>query len=118
MSLRRFGVILQSLPSDSQYKTAVRDSGPIDWDNLPEPDPDVHGPWSETNLLLASLVDQVARARWDFSDRKTPPPDPVRRPGVVTRNKVTPISPQAAAYLDYLREHQGAAPPPDWNPAV
>jgi hypothetical protein len=112
MSWRRFGVILAYLPPESAYRTAVLNE--TDLDALPPPDPDVHGPWAHDELLLAAIIDRLGQLVWMQSDGKHPPPPPYPRPGV--RSNVRAISPFARAYLAYLEEHQGAAPPADWQP--
>lgn len=120
MSWRRLGLILRHLPPESQFKTALRDGLDIDWDALPEPDPNQHGPWTRGDMLQARTGDLLAHWLWMNSEnaKSTPPPDPYPRPGVKPRKKVTPLNPAAVAYLQYLQEHHGAAPPPDWKPAV
>lgn len=113
-------MILRRLPPESQFKSDLRDSLVIDWDSLPEPDPNVHGPWTRGDMLMARVGDLLAHWLWMNSEsaKNTPPPEPTSRPGVKPRKKVTPLNARTLAYFRYLEEHQGAAPPPDWNPAV
>jgi len=118
MSWRRFGVILRGLPIESEYKTAVRNG--IDLSDLPPPEPGVYGPWPQTDMLLARIGDRLSDWLWMNADPKTrpaQPPPPHPRPGVDHSN-VTAISPAALAYLEYVRENHGAAPPDDWKPAL
>jgi hypothetical protein len=116
MSWRRLRVVLDHLPSESAYLTATRNA--TDLSLLPEPDPDSHGPWAHADLLLAAIFDRLGQLVYMQSDGKQPPPPPYPRPGVQAKSNVTPISPAARAYLRYLEEHQGAAPPEDWEPEV
>jgi hypothetical protein len=114
MSWRRFQVVLNHLPIESAYKTAVRDA--TDLSSLPEPDPDRHGPWSHEAMLLAGIFDRVGQLAWMQTDGKNPPPPPYPRPGVASN--VWPINPAAHAYLEYLQAHHGEAPPEGWEPEV
>ena len=119
MSWRRFAIILENLPGESAYKTALRNS--TDLTALPPPEPGVYGPWPQTDLLLARLGDLMSHWLWmnaDPQSRPAQPPQPYPRPGVEVGSNVRPISPAARAYLLYLEEHQGAAPPEDWEPEV
>ena len=120
MSWRRLAVVLRHLPTESEFKSELRDSLDIDWDNLPEPDDNQHGAWSRGDMLLARVSDLLAHLLWMNSEsaKNTPPPDPTSRPGVKPRRRVTPINPAAEAYLRYLQDHHGEAPPPGWKPAI
>jgi hypothetical protein len=113
MSWRRFAVLLDHLPPESAYRTEVLNT--VDFDDLPAPDPDHHGPWAHSELLLAAIFDRLGQLVWMQSDGKRPPPPPYPRPGIRSR-EVRPINPAAEAYLRYLEAHQGAAPPADWQP--
>lgn len=114
MSWRRFGIVLAHLPSESAYLTAVRNT--TDLSDLPDPDPDTHGPWALRDLLMAGIFDRLGQLIWMQTDGKKPPPPPYPRPGV--ESNVRPISPAAVAYLRYLAEHHGEAPPDGWEPEV
>lgn len=115
MSWRRFRVVVEHLPIESAYKTALREA--TDLTELPPPDLEHHGPWSQQELLLAAIFDRLGSLIWMQSDGKKPPPLPYPRPGVASSN-VSPINPAARAYLEYLEQHHGEAPPEDWEPEV
>ena len=116
MSWRRFTVILEHLPAESEYKTALFAS--VDRSQLPPPEPGVYGPWSQTDMLLARVGDFLSHWLWMNADpekRPPVPPPPYPRPGV--EDNVRPISKAALAYLEYVREHRGEHPPDDWRPS-
>lgn len=110
-------MLLDRLPVESEYKTELRND--TDLSALPAPKPGRFGPWPQTDMLLAKLVDLAQHWMWANADPDTrpPAPDPYPRPGV-ERSNVRAISPAAAAYLEYKRQHQGADPPEDWTPEV
>ena len=112
LSWRRFGVILRGLPVESAYKTEVRNT--IDLATLPPPEPGVHGPWPQTDMLLASIYDRLGDLVVVQGGYEKPP-QRFPRPGV---DNVRAISDEALAYLEYKREHRGADPPPEWKPAL
>jgi hypothetical protein len=119
MSWRRFAVLLRGLPIESEYKTAVRNT--TDLSDLPAPEPGIYGPWSQADMLLARMGDLLSHWLWmnaDAEKRPATPPPPYPRPGVDDASNVRAISLEAAAYLEYVREHHGAAPPPDWKPVL
>lgn len=109
MSFRRLGVILAHLPGDSAYSTAVREAmTPEDWDAVEaEPPSDKHGRWSRTDFLLARAGDHLANLVWMQTDRKSPPPEPLRRPGV---KDVAPLNQEQIDYLNRVRELRGGQP--------
>jgi hypothetical protein len=123
MSWRRLGVILDQLPPESAYYTAVRESlSPHELAELSErADQSRFGPWSHLEMLLARVGDGINHLAWMQTKGDTPAPDPYPRPGVRRPGNVVPLNPEAAAYhLAYLREVErlhGAAPAPDWRPA-
>lgn len=110
MSSRRLGVVLRNLPGDSAYQTAIRDS--LTADQLRElagtGDPDKHGRWNRSEMLIARLVDTANYFLWSQSDRKSPAPSPTPRPGIASN--VTPINAAAVAYLEQTRLLRGAHP--------
>lgn len=117
MTWRRFAVILRGLPPESLYKTALASS--VDFSQLPPPEENVYPPFSLEAMLSARIGDLIERWIWmnaDPEQRPAQPPPPYPRPGVQTN--VRAISEEAAAYLEYVREHHGEHPPDDWKPAL
>lgn len=118
MSWRRFAIVLNRLPVDSEFRTELRDA--TDFSTLPPPEPGVYGPWPQSDLLLARIGDLMQHWLWANADpeqRPANPPPPYPRPGVELGN-VRAISDEALAYLEYKRLNQGADPPADWKPAL
>lgn len=116
MSWRRLAVLLEHLPIESAFKTAVRDA--TDLSALPEPEDGVYGPTSQAEVLIARVGDLVQHGLWMFADPDTRPkqaPTPYFRFG--ERSNVHPISAEAAAYMEYVRENR-RHPPDDWKPAI
>lgn len=99
------GALLNHLPPESAYRTARRDAY-TDEQLVAMTDPSgKHGPWSHTDLLLAAVFDAVqalAHIQVARGGVKQDPPEPLRRPGVVTRRRE--VNPQAVAYLDRIRQ--------------
>lgn len=117
MSWRRFALVLDRLPEDSEFRTEIRES--IDLTTLPEPEPGVYGRWSQGDMLLARIGDLLNHWLWMNADpekRSQHSPEPYPRPGVGSSN-VVPISPAAAEYMAYVRKHR-CHPPDDWKPQV
>lgn len=112
MSWRRLGVVLRHLPPESHYATAIR---PTEAAQAPvQVTPEMLGPWSQSEQLLARIGDAVEGLAWMQSDGKSPRPKPYPRPGTVS--PVTPINEDAVAYLLEVERLNGAAPGPDWLP--
>ncbi len=110
-------MLIDWLPTDSATKTAIRDSLTDDEiADLAGKDPVGHGRWSRADLRLAAVEDSVERQTammiWLASDRTSKPrmPEPVRRPGIAAKRKPV-LSDEGRAYLQYLRDNQGALPP-------
>ncbi len=83
--------------------------------DLAAKDPVGYGRWTRSDLRLAALEDavhqQTAMMIWLASDRKSKPrmPEPVRRPGIRIKRAV--LTDEGRAYLQHLRDNQGALPP-------
>lgn len=109
MTWRRLKVLVDGLPGESLTKTAVRDA--LDDDELldmaKEP-PRGHGPWSNTDLLLASAIDHlkwVIFAVYAAQGGKPKRPEPTPRPGV--KRKQRRLGADQFAHLQRLRaEHE------------
>ena len=113
--------LLDHLPPESAYKTALRDRlTSKDFQDAPEPDG--WGPWSRTEELLAVLIDHVnwlQYATLAAAGGNPPEPVPFRRPGVGQSGRERRIhAALTAAHVQYLRDHDGAAPPPGWDHGV
>ncbi|MGI5247768.1 hypothetical protein [Dactylosporangium sp. CA-139066] len=102
---RRLDVLLDALPGDSLYKTAVRDA--ISDDDLAElaaTPPKGHGRWSHTDLLLAEVVDRLGVVAWALHAYEKPP-EPYHRPGIVRRRRGR-SNPAIKAQIEAIaREH-------------
>jgi hypothetical protein len=102
LTWRKLLVLVDQLPPESAVKTAIRNSVPED--ALAELAGDAsRAPWSATESLLASLIDEVRMLAWMYasshSDKAVPKPDPVKRPGVgVKKRRLIPLA--AAMALD------------------
>lgn len=110
-------MLLDWLPTDSATKTAIRDS--LTDDELAElaaKDPVGYGRWTRGDLRVAAVEDSIERQTavmvWLAGDRSGRPkmPEPVRRPGIAVKKRPV-LSVEGRAYLQYLRENQGALPP-------
>jgi len=98
-------VYAEHLPPESATATAVRNAA----DELPDgqraagprADPGAAA-WSQAEMLLAALVDELRGLRHDYasvnSDKPGRPPDPVPRPGTVRKRR--PMTVAQAAQLD------------------
>lgn len=84
MTWRRLGNLIRHLPPESATMTALRNTDP---DGVKGGDPR-EGRWSQAEMLLAEVHDQVARLAWLFAvantskGQKPKKPDPIPRPGV------------------------------------
>lgn len=101
------GWLITQLPMESAYKTALRDRyTDEELLELAETAEDIrHGSWSRGELLQAMIVDSIAvltNVQLQKAGVKTNPVVPLNRPGVVDRRRRN--SPQAAAFLDRIRE--------------
>jgi hypothetical protein len=110
MSFRRLQVYIDYLPPESATKSEVRDSFTAEQlAQAAEATPDSgHGSWSRAELLLASVIDQLAFLRHEAIAMRTPqpgkPPTPYPRPGIPRAGSLPEASPAAMAYLEQIRE--------------
>lgn len=97
------------LPPESSTKSAIRD-GMSDEQLDAIPDPDGHGRWSHTELLLAAVADALNVLVWQngriHGKSKADPPEPIRRPGVEQRKPRITLA--GVTYLNELRERRRA----------
>lgn len=117
LTWRRLGSMVDGLPGHSATKTAIRDAlGDEKLAELSKQGPRQHGQWSHEALRLAAIEDVANRILWRVMQAtsqdpgKIPFPEPVARPGVIPRAQRR-LTPQGRAYLQYLRDHRGQAPP-------
>lgn len=104
MSHRELWVLIDGLPQDSRTQTALRDKQEHE---LLDPAAErKFGPWSQSDYLMANLIDAVnyntfvtARAA---GDKDFPKPDLTPRPGM---NR--PIRRQSQAAVAYLKKLRG-----------
>lgn len=97
---------MEHLPPESAFKTALRNQYTDEQLAAAADQSTGHGPWSRAEMLLAAVFDalqvlthvQVSRA-----GVSSDPPTPLSRPGVVDAAK-KPVSPQALAYLQRIRD--------------
>ncbi len=117
LTWRRLGTIVDGLPGHSALKAALRDSiGDERLAELSKAGPKEHGQWSHEARRLAAIEDSLNRILWRVMQAtskdpaKIPFPEPVARPGVIAKQR-RKLTSQGHAYLQYLREHRGQAPP-------
>lgn len=102
---------MKHLPPESATMTALRNANPsvVDEDG---PDP-AEGRWSQIEILIASLVDEVRYLRHDYrtshGDKRGKRPDPIRRPGAAAKSK----SQLSDAQYDWLYRHINGLDHPD-----
>lgn len=105
---RRLAALIEQLPGESAYKTAVRDSlSDEDLAELARKPRDKHGPWSHEALLLAAAIDRIELLRRDLVAVNGAKPssdfEPVPRPGI-RRPRRRAANPAAAAYIRRLAQ--------------
>ena len=112
LSWRRLGVLIKHLPQDSVTKTALRNAAPEPalQEAVAEAE---YGPWSQTDMLLAELIDVASWLQWSKTkdgenNRNQPAPYP--RPGVARKPKPPPFNAKVIDLLEYVRSNNGASP--------
>jgi hypothetical protein len=87
---RKLDNLVKGLPPESMTITALRNSMPEGTGDGIAPDPG-KGRWSNTEMLLAGLLDESRYANWAFmaanSKKKPKFPEPVPRPGIMQPEK-------------------------------
>jgi hypothetical protein len=116
LSWRRLGVLIKHLPPESATKTSIRNATPVEQLQAVVDDSETkYGAWSQTDMLLAQLIDLVTWLQWAKTKaadtRPNEPPKPYPRPGV-QRAAAPVVRPDAHVIdlLEYVRTHGGAPP--------
>lgn len=106
LSWRGLRVLIEHLPPESATMTALRNANPhVVRDDGPDP---AEGRWSQVEMLLAALVDDVRLLRWVYltanAGKGTKPkqPEPISRPGVQKKSKKSKLTPEQ---YDWLFRH-------------
>lgn len=112
MTWRRLRMLIERLPPESATMTALRLANPRPaGDDGPDP---ATGRWSQSEVLLASAVDELRYLRHENrrmnGDKKSKPPEPIRRPGVVDKSKKNKLSDDQ---YDWLYRHINGLDHPD-----
>lgn len=112
LSWRRLGVLVKHLPAESATKTALRNAVPVEQlkDAVEVAD---YGPWSQTDMLLAELIDVARWLQWaktKASEKVDTAPKPYPRPGVERKPAAAAANAQVINLLEYVRAHNGASP--------
>ncbi len=84
---RKLKTLIDHLPAESATMTALRVAAPQAAERAGERADPAHGPWSQADMLLASVVDALRRLEWAYAvvhSKGSPPkaPEPITRPGV------------------------------------
>lgn len=114
LSWRRLGVLITHLPTESATKTALRNAAPVN--DLQETSVTAdYGPWSQTDMLLAELIDLARWQQWaktKAADNPRTAPKPYPRPGVDRPMALgdTTASADVINLLEYVRNNNGASP--------
>jgi hypothetical protein len=95
-------VLVERLPPESAFTTAVRNAIPEDVIRAGGADP-AKSAWSNSESLTALVVDELRKLQWMYasahSENPLPKPEPIARPGV--HGRTTPkISYAVAQELD------------------
>lgn len=98
MTWRRLRVLIENLPAESATWTALRnDLTAQELAEQAEKGEPEKGRWSQSEQLLASVVDAVRRVEWvlwsvniEQKSKRPDQPEPVRRPGAGPKPKKRP----------------------------
>lgn len=111
MSISEYRILVYGLPDDSRFKTVLRrlrrEQGSVTETSIEELPPEV---WSTTDWLVALLIDELRVLRWLYvaahrgNNALPPRPEPMRRPGGVSRKRKAINSVFAAFGLPPLGE--------------
>jgi hypothetical protein len=111
LSWRRLGALVKNLPAESATKTALRNETPVQEVRQTASAAD-YGPWSQTDMLLAELIDIARWLQWSktkAAEQNTDRPEPYPRPGVARKGAAS-VNAKVVSMLEYLRANNGAAP--------
>lgn len=112
LSWRRLGVLVKNLPAESATKTALRNATPLAQVQESAAAAE-YGPWSQTDMLLAELIDVARWLQWSktkAAEQNTDRPEPYPRPGVVRKAAAGVVDAKVVSMLEYLRASNGASP--------
>lgn len=112
LSWRRLGALVKNLPPESATKTALRNATP-EHEMRQAAGSAEYGPWSQTDMLLAELIDINRWLQWaktKDAEKGTGHPEPYPRPGVKRKGEAAPVTAAVVDMLEYLRAHHGASP--------
>ncbi len=115
LTYRRLGVLIKHLPAESATKTELRNAAPVEVLKQAAVSK-TYGPWSQTDMLLAELIDQASWLKWSKTkdaENGTNLPPPYPRPGVKRADE--PVAQTAMGdvidLFEYMKQHNGASPP-------
>lgn len=90
--MRRLRVLIQHLPPESATMTALRNDQPEQPERSGEGSDPAQGRWSQGEMLLAAIADELRYLRHDYitahtakKSKRARPPHPIPRPGVKPR---------------------------------
>jgi hypothetical protein len=94
LTARKLNVLIGQLPPESATMTALRVATPEAAEKVAAGLDPAKAPWSQMEMLLASLIDAVRRVEWMYASvhaKSSPPraPDPIIRPGVKATQRST-----------------------------
>jgi hypothetical protein len=114
LTWRRLGVLVKHLPAESATKTALRNAAPVQ--KLQKAvETAEYGTWSQTDMLLAELIDVARWLQWSktkAAEDGRDAPKPFPRPGVDRTGHAgkAPITQNVVNLLEYMRANRGAVP--------
>jgi hypothetical protein len=111
LSWRRLAVLIKHLPAESATMTALRNAAPVEQLKESAAVAD-YGSWSQTDMLLAELIDIASWLRWTKTkdaEKNQNQPGPYPRPGV-NRKPRPALNTKVIDLLEFVRKNNGAAP--------
>lgn len=116
LSYRKLSTLLDNLPQEGRFPTAWRNSlSPAQIAEAQSaPQSKHHGPWSQSDHLVARAGDRVDALIFMMSDGKGQRPEPFPRPGVDDTSTLgAPVKASwddQISYLEAVRAARGASP--------